>query len=90
MSFNLAKPYQIVSSKTKRYGNHYNIPAEDAVVIPIKSVGDEVLCDIRWEDSNGELKLLEKVMFVTENLIPMNEMLKPKQFELWKHYQTKC
>jgi hypothetical protein len=79
-------PYRIIPSKIKRYGLHYQIPADNAVVIPVKALGQEVLCDIRWEDSNGELQLIEKAMFVNDNLVPLNEMLSPKLYDLWRHY----
>lgn len=86
MSIHLNQPYKITPSKYKRYEAHYRIPAADVVVIPMKQFGDEVSCDIRWEDHHGELQVIHHVMFITENLVPLNPMLDVKQHELWSHY----
>jgi hypothetical protein len=88
MAIHLNKPYRIVASKLKRYESHYHIPSDDVLIVPLRSLGSEVLCDIRWEDGNGELKLVEKAMFVSDNLAPLNEMLMPKLFDLWRHYYS--
>lgn len=70
----------------KRYEAHYKIPAAEVVVVPLKELGEEVLCDLRWEDSNGEIQVIHNAMFVKENLIPLNAMLDVKLHELWSHY----
>ena len=86
MSIPLNKPYRIVPSKVKRYAAHYQIPAEYSLVVPVKALGEEVLCDIRWEDDNGELHVIHNAMFVNNNLVPLNQLPDGKLFELWNHY----
>lgn len=79
-------PYKIAPLRAKRYASHYNIVPERCLIVPLKTLGNEVSCDIRWEDDNGELFLLENKIFVNENLVPLNSMLEPKLQELWQHY----
>ncbi len=86
MSILLNKPYRIAPSKVKRYADHYQIPAAYSLVVPMKALGEEVLCDIRWEDDNGELHVLHKAMFVYNNLVPLDQLPDGKLFELWNHY----
>jgi hypothetical protein len=86
MSIHLNKPYKIVPTRYKRYEAHLSIPADRSVIIPLKSFGDEVCCDVRWEDNNGELKVLHNVVFVSENLSPLNNFLDDKLHEIWQHY----
>jgi hypothetical protein len=82
----LTKPYKIASHKVKRYTLHYGIPAERVVVVPMKLLGAEVLCDIRWEDENGELQFLDNKMFLIDNLVPLNPLLELELQQLWEHY----
>lgn len=86
MSIPLNKPYRILPAKSKRYTSHYGIPAEQALVVPLKALGEEVLCDIRWEDENGELHVVHNAMFVNSNLVPLNQLPDGKLIELWEHY----
>jgi hypothetical protein len=86
MSIHLRQPYKIIPSKHKRYGLHYGIPAADVVVVPLRLLGAEVSCDIRWEDSNGELHLIENAVFINDNLVPLNQMLDMKLHEIWNYY----
>jgi hypothetical protein len=88
MSINLNKPYRIVPTRLKRYESHYQIPAERALVVPVKALGQEVSCDIRWEDQNGELHVIHNAMFVSENLVPLNAMENEKLYEIWEHYYS--
>jgi hypothetical protein len=88
MTIQLNRPYKIIPLRHKRYDSHYNIPSSDAVVIPMKELGEEVLCDIRWRDANGELHALSNCMFVKENLIPLNEMLDDKLFDIWSQFYS--
>jgi hypothetical protein len=85
MAIHLNKPYRIIPAKQKRYGLHYQIPA-DSLVVPLKLLGEEVLCDVRWENDNGELKVIHNAMFISDNLTPLNSMIDDKLFDLWKHY----
>lgn len=79
-------PYKIVPYRAKRYAAHYNILPERCVIVPQKLFGNEASCDIRWEDENGELFLLQNKFFVCDNLVPLNSMLEPELQELWQHY----
>jgi hypothetical protein len=86
MSIQLNQPYKIIPHRYKRYESHYGIPAGNVVVVPLKVLGEEVSCDIRWEDNNGELQVIHHAMFIKENLIPLNQILDAKLWELWTHY----
>jgi hypothetical protein len=88
MSIQLNKPYRIIRWKEKRSNAHYQIPSAKVVVIPLKKLDTEVLCDVRWENDNGEMKVLHDLMFIGDNLIPLNEMIDEKLFEVWKHYYS--
>jgi hypothetical protein len=82
----LNKPYKISFHKIKRYSAHYGIPAEKCVVIPMRSYGEECVCDVRWEDANGELQVKERLFIAAENIEPLNEMNNFALHELWQHY----
>jgi hypothetical protein len=86
MSLKLTKAYKIIPQKFKRYESHYHMPADRSLIVPLKIFGDEVSCDIRWEDDNGELQLLQNKIFLADNLVPLNPMLDVKLHELWQHY----
>lgn len=82
----LKMPYKIVPSKHKRCERHYKIPAADALVVPQRELGAEWACDVRWEDGNGELHVINGIMFSNENLMPLNALIDVKLYELWTHY----
>jgi hypothetical protein len=86
MNIHLNKPYKIIGFKQKKYDAHYNIPSAESLVVPVKNFGDEVLCDVRWENENGELKVLYEKMFINESLIQLNPLIDEKLFEIWMHY----
>jgi hypothetical protein len=86
MSIHLKQPYKIVEPKRKRYTAHYLIPADKSLVVPVKLLGPEVSCDVRWEDENGELQHLTNLVFINDNLLPVDEFIDPKLHELWQHY----
>lgn len=79
-------PYQIVSHRVKKYAAHYNISPDRCVIVPVKIFGDEVSCDIRWENDDGESRLLENKLFACENLIPLNALQEFELHRLWKRY----
>lgn len=85
----LNKPYTILPTRVKRYTAHYNIPATEVVIVPVKALGNESSCDVRWEDQNGELQVMQNLMFSNENLVPLNPLLNKKLYELWSHYYQK-
>ena len=86
MKIHLTKPYKILPPRTKRYEAHYQIPASQCLVVPLKELGEEVSCDVRWEDDNGILHHLTQKIFLSDNLVPLNQMLEEKLFELWQQY----
>lgn len=85
-SIHLLKPYKILQRKHKKYAAHYDIPSQDCLVIPVKDYGEDICCDVRWEDSNGELQIKEKVFFNREYLVPIHPILDPSRHEMWMHY----
>lgn len=87
-NIHLQKPYKILQRKHKKYSDHYGIPAIDALVVPVRDFGEEVCCDVRWEDSNGELQFKEKVIFSKEYLIPIQPLLDQSRHEMWYHYYS--
>jgi hypothetical protein len=88
MAIHLKKPYRIIPTRVKRYETHYNVPAEYVLVVPQKIFGEEVLCDMRWEDKEGILHVIHNAMFVFDNLIPLNQLPDTKLQELWDHYYS--
>jgi hypothetical protein len=86
MAIHLNKPYRIIPTRVKRYEAHYQIAAENALIVPQKILGGETMCDIRWEDSEGKLHVIHNAMFVNDNLIPLAQLPDNKMQELWNHY----
>jgi hypothetical protein len=86
MKIQLNKAYKVLPTRYKRYESHYQIPASRCLIVPLKELGNEVSCDIRWEDDNGELHLISQKIFVADNLVPLNGMLESKLYELWQQY----
>ena len=72
----------------KRYETHYQIPADRSLVVPLRALGDEVACDVRWENENGELNMLENIVFVSDNLMPINALSDTSLLEIWQHYYS--
>lgn len=86
MKIKPGQPYKIAQNVAKRYAAHYNIQSERCLIVPLKFFGNDASCDIRWEDENGELFLLQNKFFVCDNLVSLNQMLESKLYELWEHY----
>ena len=74
MSIQLNKPYKIAQRKQKRYQEHYNIPADKCVVIPVKEFGDDVSCVVRWEDGEGKVHEQSQLFFNNQNIEPVDAM----------------
>ena len=72
-------PYQVVQHRVNKYAAHYNISPSKCVIVPLRILGDEASCDIRWNDDNGDPHLLENKFFACENLVPLNAL---QEFEL--------
>jgi hypothetical protein len=87
MSIQLNQPYKIIPDKYKVYQEHYIIPAEQSLVVPIKALGEEVACDIHWE-RNGELQVMHQTVFINENLMPIDLMEDEQLYALWKAYKS--
>jgi hypothetical protein len=86
MTVKLNQAYKLIPTRLKRYNAHYQIPAADVLIVPTRLLGSECLCDVRWEDDNGELQHATNLMFVNENLVPLNPLIDTKRYELWSHY----
>jgi len=82
----LKKPYKILSIKHQRYSEHYQIPSGKCLIVPTKAYGDDMACDVRWEDLNGEQQLREKLFFSKENIEPIDPMYNFELHELWVNY----
>ena len=76
-------PYKIIPPMLKHYQEHYMIPAAQALIVPVRLLGDEVSCDIRWM-SNNELQILRQRVFVGENLMPLNPLADDELYTLWQ------
>lgn len=86
MNIKLFKPYKVTQHKLKRYEAHYQVPAQRSLVVPVRLLGDEVSCDIRWLDDLGQLQLLENKIFSIQNLVPLNAMLEVELHAVWSKY----
>jgi hypothetical protein len=86
MSIQLRKPYKITIHKLKRYATHYSIPSANCVIIPLRSFGYDLSCEVRWQDANGELQLRNELLFSSENIEPLNALKDPALHEIWQHY----
>ncbi|HEY0654532.1 MAG TPA: hypothetical protein VGD65_15450 [Chryseosolibacter sp.] len=78
--------YKIIETRYKRYFEHYHIPAQECLVVPLKSYGEDVSCEVRWEDEYGVLHSKSSLIFNNQNLKPLNPLLDSKLFEIWEHY----
>jgi hypothetical protein len=86
MTIKKGLPYKIEPHQAKKYAAHYNITPQKCLIVPVKIFDNEASCDIRWEDDNGEVFLLQNKFFVCENLVPLNSMLEVELHMLWRHY----
>ena len=82
----LGTGYKIIATRHKRYVEHYQIPSSECLVVPLKSYGADLACEVRWEDEYGVLHSKASLLFNNENLRPINPLLDVKLFEMWKHY----
>lgn len=87
MAIHLNQPYKIIPDKYKSYQEHYIIPADQSLVVPTRLLGEEVACDIRWEN-NGELQTMRNVVFISENLMPIDLLADEQLYALWKVYKA--
>ena len=81
---NVNNPCKIIESKRKRYTSYYNIPAVEAVVLPKKFYGDQILCDVMWKDDAGEVKSKTDLMFDGANLQRLNPMKDFMLYTMWE------
>jgi hypothetical protein len=87
LEIQLKKPYKITPEKHKTYQDHYVIPSASALIIPTRKLGDETACEIRWE-VNNQLRVLQDIVFMNENLIPIDLIADEQLYALWKDYDT--
>ncbi len=88
MKIQLNAPHKIAALRYKRYETHYRIPAEKSLVVPRRALGDEVSCDVLWEDTDGQPQVLENIMFVNQNLLPVNDLADNILSDLWLKYNS--
>lgn len=86
MNIKLLRPYKVTPHKLKRYEAHYQVPAQRSIVVPLRLLGDEVSCDIRWEDDFGQPQLLQNKIFAIQNLVPLNPILEEGLHAVWSRY----
>jgi hypothetical protein len=84
----LNKPYKITQRRQKQYINHYQIPAETCIVIPLKKYDDQLLCDIQWKDSSKEMHTRKGLMIDVANLEALDAMLDHELFIVWEAYSS--
>lgn len=82
----LGTGYKIIETRYKRYIEHYQIPAAECLIVPLKSYDPDLSCEVRWEDEYGVLHCKGPLLFNGENLKPINPLLDVKLFEIWQHY----
>ena len=85
-TIHLKQPYKLRENRLKRYETHYQIPAERCVIVPVRNFGEDIACDVRWKDNNGELQAKEGLLFKIENIEPINAMKNYQLHELWTSY----
>jgi hypothetical protein len=78
--------YKIIETRYKRYVEHYQIPSQECLVVPLKSYGEDLFCEVRWEDEYGVLHSKSSLVFNNQNLKPINPLIDSKLFEIWQHY----
>jgi hypothetical protein len=86
MSIELKKPYKIIERKFKTYEAHYHIPSVKCVIVPIKEYGDDLSCDVRWEDDEGIMHTQSQLFFSQSNIEPVDALKDFKLHEIWQHY----
>jgi hypothetical protein len=82
----LRTAYKIIETRHKRYIEHYQIPSAECLVVPLKSYGTDVVCEVRWEDEYGVLHSKENLLFTQENLRPINPLIDSRLYEIFQHY----
>src|SRR5688572_30423433 len=88
MSILIRKPHKIIASRERQYDAHYSIPSAECLIVPMKSFGAEVLCEIHWVDTYGDLQVLHSKMFLTENLEPLNALMYDNLYAIWQQYYS--
>ena len=83
----LNMPYKIVPDKYKIYQDHYIIPAALSLIIPSRALGEETACEVRWK-SNGQLQIMHNVVFINENIMPVDLIADEQLFALWRDYKN--
>jgi hypothetical protein len=83
MPIQLNKPYKIVPSMLEVYERHYNVPAALSLVIPTRMLGEEVACDVRWQNNDAQQVTCHAV-FISENLMPIEPFEDDELYRLWK------
>ncbi len=88
MKIVLNHPHKIVERKQKQYDDHYHIRSAKALVVPVRALGDEVACEVRWQDDLGETRFLDNAVFQSQNLVPINAITDMEIFDRWQKYYS--
>ncbi|MBT1701840.1 hypothetical protein [Chryseosolibacter indicus] len=81
---NLNAPYKIIPNKYKQYQKHYNIPAAECILVPTKTYGDQILCNVIWKNETGQMLIKADLMFSSSNIIAVDAI---KDFILYKTWE---
>jgi hypothetical protein len=88
MSIHLKQPYKIIERKQKRYEEHYHVPSDKCVVIPLKEYGDDISCNVYWEDSEGKIQQQQRLLFNSLNIEPLDSLRDFHLHEVWQHHSV--
>ena len=88
MKILLNQPYKISSRKFKQYNKHYGIPADACLILPQKSFGDQLQCEVLWKDSDGDVKNNQGLMFAASNLESVDAVRDYAIHSLWETRNT--
>lgn len=86
MSIHLGQPYKIIERRRKRYDDHYQIPSDKCVIVPLKEYDEDLSCDVHWEDPNGVMQRKSQLLFNQNNLEPLDSITDFQLHEIWQHY----
>jgi hypothetical protein len=86
MSIHLKQPYKIAERKQKRYEEHYHIPSDKCVIVPLKEYGEDISCNVYWEDGEGKVQQQLHLLFNHLNIVPLDSMRDAQLHEIWQHY----
>jgi hypothetical protein len=87
MSIHLKKPYKIIERKLKLYEEHYHIPSAKCVIVPVKEYGEDLACEVHWQDGDSKMEA-KQLFFNVKNLEPLDSIRDFQLHELWQLHYT--